>query len=380
MVSGVLVHEWVGETGGAEKVFDAFAEVFPDADMYCLWDDASRHGSRNLNESVLARTPLRRNKALALPFMPLVWRQLRSANEYEWMLISSHLFAHHAQFVGKNADTPKFVYAHTPARYIWEPELDQRGNNPLAKALSKGFQVLDRARAAEPVSIAANSRFVAERIERCWNREAQVIYPPVDVELIRSTRDWTTKLDDAELRTLQELPAEFVLGASRFVGYKKLDTAIRAAELAGLPAVIAGSGPDEGRLRERAAESSVPVILVVHPSDHFLYALYQRCSAFVFPPIEDFGIMPVEASAAGAPVIANRRGGTAETVLDGQSGFLADMEDEQDLKLAVEKAISLDRSKISMTSLRFSSDIFREKVSEWIPSGSPSLDKVQERS
>lgn len=367
-MSGVLVHEWLGQTGGSEKVLDVIAEIYPEADIYCLWNDANRYGGRNLRESILSKTPLRGNKALALPAMPFVWRRLKSQSQYDWMLVSSHLFAHHAHFTGVNKDIPKYVYAHTPARYIWEPELDERGNNAIFRAISRGFQVLDRDRAKEPVSIAANSKFVADRIGRCWNREAEVIYPPVDVALIRSASDWSSSLSAEEMKTIASLPHDFVLGASRFVGYKKLDVAIRAAELAGLPAVVAGSGPDEELLRERAAASSVPVIFVVHPSDAMLYSLYQRCSVFVFPPVEDFGIMPVEAAAAGAPVVANRVGGTAETVLDGVSGYLANMEDDTDLASAVERALSLDRSGISKTSLRFSTENFSRQVSEWIPS------------
>ncbi|MBT2552819.1 glycosyltransferase [Arthrobacter sp. ISL-5] len=368
-MSGVLVHEWLGQTGGAEKVLDVLAEIYPDTDIYCLWDDTGRRERRHLRESLLAKTPLRRSKALALPFMPFVWRQLTSDKDYDWMLVSSHLFAHHARFRGRNAGVPKFVYAHTPARYIWEPELDERGNNVLIRTASQVFQALDRTRSKEPLSIAANSMFVAARIERCWNREAQVIYPPVDVSLIRSTEDWTSALGDGEEIQLAALPSEFVLGASRFVGYKKLDIAIRAAELVGLPAVIAGSGPDEAQLRERAASSSVPVTFIVHPSDHMLFALYQKCSVYVFPPIEDFGIMPVEAAAAGAPVVANRVGGTSETVWDGESGYLAAMDDDQDLRSAVERAMSLDRSKIAPTSSRFSTEKFRQNILDWIPSG-----------
>ena len=369
-MSGVLVHEWLGQTGGSEKVLDVFAGMYTDADIYCLWDDTGRYGDRNLHESVLARTALRTSKALALPLMPMVWRQMKSVESYDWMLVSSHLFAHHARFAGRNAGIPKYVYTHTPARYIWEPDLDKRGNNIALRSISRGFQILDRARAKEPLSIAANSKFVAHRIERCWNRESKVIYPPVEVSRIQAVQDWSDGLPLDENGQLSQLPHEFVLGASRFVGYKRLETVIRAAELVGLPAVIAGSGPDEIILRERASRASVPVHVILRPSDQMLYALYQRCSVYVFPPVEDFGIMPVEAMAAGAPVVANRCGGTSETVINGLSGYLADMDDEQDLKFAVEQSLALDRTEIPPTSSRFSTERFRQQVAEWIPEDS----------
>lgn len=367
-MSGVLVHEWLGQTGGSEKVLDAFADLYNDADIYCLWDDTGRYSSPRLNESRLAATPLRSNKALALPAMPLVWRNLKSSKPYDWALISSHLFAHHARFRGINRDIPKYVYVHTPARYIWEPDLDKRGNNPMFRGVSLAYRKLDSYRAQEIDSVVANSKFVANRIMRCWEIEAQVVHPPVDVGLIQSVSDWTTGMSGEEADVFNGLPMAFVLGASRFVSYKGLDVAIRAAELVGLPIVIAGSGAGEQELRARATESTVPVTFVIGPSDAMLYGLYQRCSVYVFPPVEDFGIMPVEAMAAGAPVVANRLGGTAESVLSGVSGYLADMDDESDIKRCVEQAIGLNRGPVADSATRFSAETFRAKVAEWIPS------------
>lgn len=379
-MSGVLVHEWLGQTGGSEKVLDLLATVYPTADIYCLWDDTDAYPRERLVESILARTPLRHKKALALPAMPFVWRQLRSKKKYDWMLISSHLFAHHARFRGLNSGLPKYVYAHTPARYIWEPELDRRGNGVLAKGASLALKRLDRNRATEPNEIAANSRFVADRILKSWDRDARIIYPPVDTEAIMAVEDWSLKLGQSEAQTLSELPEDFILGASRFVPYKNLDAVIRAAELVGLPAVIAGSGEGEAYLRDRAAGSSVPVYFVVRPSDAMLYSLYQKCSVYVFPPIEDFGIMPVEAAAAGAPVVANRIGGTSESVLDGRTGFLTNPADDMDLRMAVESALQMDRAGIADTAKRFSKENFRQQIVSWIPAESHPHSTVSERS
>ena len=163
-MSGVLVHEWIERSGGAEKVLDEFVNCYPDADLYCLWNDApGRYSTTDVNESVLAATPLRRSKALSLPVMPFTWRGLENRG-YDFALISSHVFAHHATFREQSARFRKFVYVHTPARYVWNPELDERGNSPLARLGSPILRKIDRKRASEGASFAANSVFVSRRV------------------------------------------------------------------------------------------------------------------------------------------------------------------------------------------------------------------------
>lgn len=322
-MTGVIVHEWIEKSGGAEKVVDAMAGTFPDADIMCLWSDApDRYTGHRVIESPLAHTSLRRHKALALPVLPELWRHCPGRN-YDWALVSSHLFAHQARFP-QQPDLKKFVYVHTPARYLWAPELDPRGSGALVKSVAPIFRAIDRRRARGEDSLAANSKFVADRIQYAWGQEARVIYPPVDVERIQRVEDWTSMVRGSEQEVLDTLPETFLLGASRFVSYKRLDLVIRFADQAGMPVVLAGGGPEEGRLREIAAGASVPVRFVVGPSSALLYALYQRALAYVFPPIEDFGIMPVEAMAAGTPVIANTVGGAAESVDSGTSGVHID--------------------------------------------------------
>ena len=142
-----------------------------------------------------------------------------------------------------------------------------------------------------------------------------MIYPPVDVEQIQSVADWRTRLDDEEAAQLAALPSSFLLGASRFIPYKRLDLVIQAGEAADLPVVLAGKGPERAALEAAAERASVPVHFVHAPSWALLFALYQQALLFVFPAVEDFGIMPVEAMAAGAPVLAQAVGGTSESVV-----------------------------------------------------------------
>ncbi|RIK06142.1 glycosyltransferase [Rhodococcus ruber] len=374
MSGGVIVHEWIERTGGAENVVEAFAELIPSAPVICLWDDApGRFGAERIRESALARTPLRRSKALSLPIMPAIWRT-RRCSDVEWALVSSHLFAHHVRFANApNID--RFVYVHTPARYLWVPELDERGSSGLVRAVAPLFRSLDRARAQEGAELAANSRFVAERIRQCWRVDARVIYPPVNVERIQSVADWAGVLGPRDRATLDALPREFVLAASRLVRYKKIEAAIDAGRLTDTPVVVAGDGPDRGRLEAIAETSSVPVYFLGRVNDELLYALYQRCTVYVFTAVEDFGIMPVEAMAAGARVVGNRIGGVSETVVDGVTGALCDPDDATELRDATVVAASCDPETSVEQARRFGTHRFNSNIVEWLGS-----ERIRDRS
>ncbi|UZG57424.1 glycosyltransferase [Rhodococcus opacus] len=364
-MSGVLVHEWIEQAGGAEKVVDCLSELMPSADIVCLWNDVpDRYGSRVVRESALANSRLRQHKALCVPVAPFVWRRQRNA-DYTWALISTHLFAHHARFTPASPDFEKLLYVHTPARYIWATEYDPRGRNPIVRLAAPALRALDRVRASEASSIAANSSFVADRIAKSWGRESTVIYPPVEISRIQEVSDWRTQLTDEELDILATLPSDFLLGASRMVEYKRLDIVIRAGADTGMPTVIVGTGPDEMRLRDYATSIHPSTIFLGRVSDPLLYALFQACSAFVFPPVEDFGIIPVEAMAAGAPVIGNWIGGVRETVIDGVTGALADMRDASSVKHAVHRALGCASAPARQRAAEFSTDVFKRRVVEW---------------
>lgn len=365
-MTGLVIHEWMEKAGGAEKVVQSMLKSFPDADLYCLWNDAEDTLGRNIQESWLARTKLRKHKALALLAMPAIWQNLRFNEEYEWALISSHLFAHQATLTGVNSATRKYVYVHTPARYIWTPELDARGQGLPARLLSPGLRALDRTRAQGNQRVAANSDFVRQRIEATWGIESRVIYPPVDVERITSKGNWADQIDESHRDVLDALPEEFILGASRFVPYKRLDWVISAGEAANVAVVIAGAGPEEQRLRLQAAGAKVPVTFLISPPDELLFALYQSALAYIFPPIEDFGIMPVEAMAAGAPVVVNHQGGAAESVINGQTGVHLESFSGQEITDAIHAASNMDRSQIRGRSQEFSEERFMTQIQEWI--------------
>ncbi|MFF1382213.1 glycosyltransferase [Arthrobacter sp. NPDC058288] len=368
-MSGLIVHEWISKAGGSEKVLDAFTEIYPDADIRCLWSDVNdRYADRNVHETWMARTPLRKSKAVALPFMPVTWA-IPPKKDFEWVLTSSHLFAHHARVMNGSLPARKFSYVHTPARYLWSSDLDERGANPAIRAVAPLFRVIDKAASKSTFEFAANSEFIRKRIQTTWGCDAKVIYPPVDVARIQSVADWSDFVTGDERRVLDSLPTNFILGASRFVPYKRLDLVIEAGLASSLPVVIAGSGPGLRMLRERADESGIPVIFVERPSDEMLFALYQRAMVFVFPAIEDFGIMPVEAMACGTPVVVNAVGGASESVNAPIAGVAIEEFTGRAIADAVYNSAGIERDVVSENARRFSLQRFKTEIAEWISRG-----------
>lgn len=364
-MSGLIVHEWIEKNGGAEKVVDCMADMHPSADIFCLWnDDPRRYQQQRVTESWIARSRLRSSKALALPMMPTLWRHVDVSN-YDWVLVSSHLFAHHVGRSLADRQTKVFAYVHTPARYIWEPQHDQRGKNPIVRAIAPFYRRTDRRRAGDGVRFAANSSFVQDRIRRTWGQPSEVIPPPVAIDKLQNQPSWADLLDDEDLRIYEGLPTEFILGASRFVPYKLLESVILLGQKARIPVVIAGSGPQEKALRDVAHQVSVPVSFVDRPSNNLLYALYQRAAAYVFPPVEDFGIMPVEAMALGTPVLVNSQGGAGEAVKRLRGGRAVERFDDDKAVKALSDVVATDMSEARAAAKYYSDENFKLRVEKW---------------
>lgn len=360
-----VAHEWVEETGGAEKVLDELmAVVEPDA-LYCLWNDhENRYGDLPVFESPLARTFLRKRKSLALPVMSSQWRKMIPPG-YDKVIVSSYVFAHHVSAPGAEV----YAYVHSPARFLWATEFDPRGSGLGVRLAAPWFRRLDKERSSSANHLAANSRFVRDRIRRAWDRDAKVIYPPVDVAGMGGI-DWSSRVNEhGEQRLVDWARTQsFVLGASRLVPYKRLDRVIRAGELSGLPVVIAGDGPARSTLESHAASARVPVRFVGRVSDECLRALFQLAHAYVFPPVEDFGIMPVEAMAVGSRVIVNEVGGTAESVA-GVGGVRCEMGSDSGLKGALDRVESVDPNAAIAEANRFDRATFVSAAQRWIFGG-----------
>ncbi|MFI5927264.1 glycosyltransferase [Micromonospora sp. NPDC051543] len=350
--SVALVHEWFGATGGSEQVFRHIADLVPQGERFVLWKDrdASEPG---LRESWLSRTPLRHSKAAALPLMPLVWRTL-SRRRFDVVISSSHAFAHTVK-LGDPSTTTHLSYVHAPARYIWSPDFDGRGSNPLLTMPRRVLQGIDVRLSNHVHAYAANSREVQARIRRYWRRDAVVINPPVDVEWFAAA----PTADRAQAR-------DYLLGVGRWIPYKNFDLIIAIAEAARMPLVLAGSGPQEAQLRQLAERANVPVTFEVRPDRERLRRLYWGARALLFPVHEDFGIIPVEAQACGTPVVGLRRGGLLETVTDGSTGFLVDSTDPADHVAGIRRLGELAADRVAAHAVTFSAARFAAEMTVWI--------------
>ncbi|SCG72092.1 Glycosyltransferase involved in cell wall bisynthesis [Micromonospora echinaurantiaca] len=350
--SVALVHEWFGVTGGSEKVFRHIADLVPHAERFVLWKDSGVEEPQ-LRESWLARTPLRHSKAAALPLMPMTWRTL-TRQRFDVVISSSHAFAHTVK-LGPPETTRHLSYVHAPARYIWSPAFDGRGSSPLLALPRRALQAVDVRFSRHVHSYAANSREVQARIRHYWRRDAVVVNPPVDVDYFSSA----PAADQAQ-------PRDYLLGVGRWIPYKRFDLIIEIAEAAGLPVVIAGSGPEEANLRRLAERVRVPVTVEVMPSMERLRQLYWGARALLFPVHEDFGIIPVEAQACGTPVIGINRGGLLETVVDGETGFLIDSTTPDRFAALTARLGELHTDRIRANAATFSAATFAAKFSAWV--------------
>jgi glycosyltransferase involved in cell wall biosynthesis len=338
-------------------VFEEFAGMWPEADLYALSVDPGvpmEFGGRPVKTTFLDRPALRNNRAVTLPLMPLAW-QFVGRHKYDIVITSHHAFA------SSNALTRPtgrhYVYVHTPARYVWTPELDGRGRSRVLTPVRAVLKQIDRRSVTGIQSIAANSKAVAERIERFWGRSADVIHPPTDTDFFTQGRNDAVTVD---------VPDNFLLGIGRWILYKNMDMVIRIAEKAGMPAVIAGRGPEKDRLVSLAATATVPVKIIESPSNDEVRELYRRADALLFPTLEDFGLVPVEAMACGTPVIALNKGGAAETVIDGQTGALVEEHDLEAYASALSRALDVSPEQCRKRANKFNRSAFIAHVSDWI--------------
>lgn len=302
-----LVHEWFTprSVGGAELVVQELDALLEQPQLLALVDGESQrahswlHG-RSIHTSCIQGLPWGVSHVQQyLPLLPLAIEQL-DLSPYPLVVSSSHLVA---KGVLTGPDQCHLSYVHTPVRYAWDQmhaylrhsALARRGLAPLIRWQLHRLRQWDRLSGARPDALVANSRFTAARIRRYWGRSAQVVHPPVAVERFR----WDQCRDDV------------YLCVCRLVPYKRVDLVVEAFNRTGLPLVVIGDGPERRRLQDLAGPS---VQLLGRRSAEEVTAWMGRCRAYVYAGLEDFGIAPVEAMAAGAPVIALGQGGLLDTV------------------------------------------------------------------
>jgi glycosyltransferase involved in cell wall biosynthesis len=312
-VKAALVHDWLTGMRGGEKALEVLCQLLPDADLLTLVHVPGRVSatiaSHRIRPSLVQRLPLvDRLYRHYLPLFPFAIEQF-DLDDVDLVVSSSHCAA---KSVVPRPGARHLCYCFTPMRYAWDqfghyfgPDRVGAAASSLARPVLAGLARWDRRTAGRVDRYVAISHYVAGRIRRYYNRQSDVVYPPVDTEFFQPDG---------------RVPEGYLLIVSALVPYKRIDLAIDAARLAGLPLRIVGEGPERDRLRAHAADT--PVEFLGHQTDDEIRNLYRGASAVVLPGEEDFGIVPVEAQACGRPVVALARGGALETVRDGVTGIL----------------------------------------------------------
>jgi glycosyltransferase involved in cell wall biosynthesis len=310
----VLVHDWLTGMRGGEKVLESLCRLFPTADLITLV-----HAKGAVSETI-ERRRVRTSFIQNLPFARRLYRhylplfptaiECFDLDDADLIVSTSHCAAKAVVPTGRAVH---LCYCHSPMRYAWDQFDAYFGRerlglvgHALARPALAWMARWDRATAHRVHHFVANSRFVAGRIARYYNRQATVLYPPVDVEFFTPG---------------PRAPEPYFLVVSALVPYKRIDVAIGAAARLGARLTIVGTGPDLRRLKTLAGPS-VEFAGAVEPSA--LRELYRSATALVLPAEEDFGIAPVESLACGRPVVALNRGGVTETVENGVTGVLVD--------------------------------------------------------
>jgi glycosyltransferase involved in cell wall biosynthesis len=304
-----LVHYWLVNHRGGEKVLEAICRIFPGADIFTLFYEPEAVSplirSRNVQASYL--NPMRKMYRSLLPLMPMALESF-DLRSYD-LVISSE--SGPAKGVLTSSGTQHFCYCHTPMRYLWELYPAYRHDYPgnalkgaLFAPIASYMRTWDFSTAARVDGFMANSRNVKRRIWKTWRRRSRVVYPPVATGSFHCGPS-----------------KDYSLIVSEMVPYKQLDYAVRAFAKSGRKLKIAGAGPEYRNLRNLAAPN---IEFCGKVSDEELRDLYAHCSEFIVPGEEDFGITTVEALASGKPVVALARGGSVEIVENGCGLLYAD--------------------------------------------------------
>ena len=327
-----IVHDWLVTNAGAEKVLRSIVNLYPDADIFSLVDflsDEERNiiiDNKKVHTSFIQKLPYA--KKHFRNYLPLFPKAIESFDLSAYDLIISSSWAV-AKGLKKTPDQLHVCYCHTPIRYAWDLYDEYTKELPwlkkiLVQSILKYIRKWDLDTVDRVDHFIANSKFVQERIKRTYNREATVIYPPVDINKF----------------TLYEEKENFYLTASRLVPYKKTKLIVEAFnKMPDKKLVVIGSGEEYDSIKKIAKDN---IIVLGYQSDEVLITSMQKAKAFIYAAIEDFGIIPIEAMACGTPVIALNEGGTKETIINKVTGIHFEEQTEASIIAALEKFETLD--------------------------------------
>ncbi|MBN1600021.1 MAG: glycosyltransferase [Chitinispirillaceae bacterium] len=360
MVNTAIIHEWLVTLAGAESVLRSIYDLFPGT-IYTLFYDKDEMNDtpwekQKIVTSFLQKIPFgKKNHRAFLPLYPLAIEQF-DLREHKIIISSSYAVA---KGVLNASDQLHICYCHSPMRYVWDltfEYLEAAGlthgmKSFLVRTIFHKIRIWDAISSNRVNEFVANSHYIAHRIWKCYNRKATVIYPPVDV-------------DRFYIGTGRE---QYFVTISRLVPYKRIDILIHAFNRLKLPLMIIGDGPSMNDLKKIAG----PQILFLghqHPSKIEEYL--SKARAFVFSAEEDFGIVNVEAQAAGLPVIAYGRGGALETVVENETGYFFYRQDPDALIETIQRFLkneeSFDPEKIRTNALRFPRARFEKEFKQFV--------------
>ena len=352
-----LVHDYLTQYGGAERVLEVLHGMYPDTPVFTSLYDPEHlpHELRDwdIRTSPLAKIPgAAKTHRLWTPIYPQIFRQLGRSipTDVDAVIADSSAWSHHA--APTSPDIPLIVYCHSPARFLYG-DRDYLGAaklgplRPLANGVFSMLRAADQKAAKRVTHFIANSNAVRDRICNVYDRDAEVIYPPIDIERFRPVQPVE--------------PENWYLVVSRLVPHKWIDRAVRGATAANVPLKVIGSGRAEAELRGLAGPT---IEFLGERTDAEVVDHMQRCKALILPGVEDFGMTAVEAQAAGRPVIAARGGGALETVVDGETGWHFSPDDESELVALLLQIATWDTDRIQQHAARFGKSAFMARMHE----------------
>ncbi|MBI2063686.1 MAG: glycosyltransferase [Candidatus Yanofskybacteria bacterium] len=352
-----LVHDYLNQYGGAERVLEVLCEIFPDAPIYTLIYDERMTGGvfhgREIHTSFLQKLPFARRHHRIFPLlMPLAVEQF-DLSYFDVVLSVSASFT---KGVITKPQTKHINYCLTPTRFLWDDSHryieEFRYPWPIKKLVPffiTYLRIWDKEAALRVDKFVAISSFVKSRIKKYYDGDAEVIYPPVDAHKYHISSE----------------VGDYFLMVGRLVPYKRFDLAVKVFNAIGKPLKIVGDGPEHKRL-EKTAKPNIEFLGLV--SDYKMPELYAHAQAVIFPQEEDFGIVPLESMSSGRPVIAYRGGGALETILENQTGIFFDDQTEISLAQAIGRHYQThwDPSVIRTHALKFDKGVFKTKIVDMV--------------
>lgn len=355
-----IIHDWLVTYGGAERVVEAFLEIFPEADIYTLVYDEKKMGEIFSKEKVKTSFIQKFPKATKiytklLPLMPYAFEKF-NLNKYDLVISSSSCCA---KGIIASPNTKHIAYIHSPMRYAWDLFYEYENRSSFLTKIfmnifMKNIRIWDVISSQRIDEIIANSNYIANRIKKYWQVNSKVIYPPVETERLEPN------YKDSE---------EFYVSFSRFVSYKRIDLVIEACIKLDRKLIVIGDGEERKKL-EKVAKNNENIIFTGRISDEEVKSYLQRCKALIFCAEEDFGIIPIECQACGRPVIAFGKGGALETILNKETGIFFE---KQEVESLIESILEFEKLKFDTKVIydhaqKFSKNRFKKEILELIKS------------